>query len=309
MDSMEKKLKADEDFLEAMGSSNSSSKNKQIKKLLNKIDNLRTKYEKNKKLSRTASGMERKAKNNECINARKCKLVSYNSSRNTDGNLDTQLGRKGGCCPGQTGHHLVPNSWAENNCEGKYSEGGAPVVCVEGFRNDHGSHGKIHDAMDDEVLNKREEFEEIIRQGLNNLGSQKTTNITNNDLVETVFGKNNLNGNWRDHFDEVLKESKINESLETTISEIHKKTKGMSQGEIDDEIAAAAKKQARVDTGEAIEMAASSHQKIADHCNRDCIVAQLKLYYKDAGCKPMRPSTKDEENKIGPTKDNGNTDW
>ncbi len=65
---------------------------------------------------------------------------------------------------------------------------------------------------------------------------------------------------------------------------------------INNEIEKAAKTETRVTPEDAINMAADSHQKIAD-CNRGCIVAQLKEHYQKAGCKDMRPTTKNEQNK------------
>lgn len=51
-----------------------------------------------------------------------------------------------GCCPGQTGHHILPDAMVKNaNCPGyKYKE--APTMCLEGAKNapTHGSHGLAH---------------------------------------------------------------------------------------------------------------------------------------------------------------------
>ena len=107
-----------------------------------------------------------------CLRARKCMLVPFNK----DG-AAKWAGK--GCCPGQTGHHLLPDAmfrdaakgeaakkaWAADpanrNAEGKlrsmprdklpkrecwggYSEGGSPTICVEGNNQHMGSHGALH---------------------------------------------------------------------------------------------------------------------------------------------------------------------
>lgn len=86
------------------------------------------------------------ARLNACTRARRCILVPYNKT--------STLGSLGGhgCCPGQTGHHVLPDEMTKNACPG-YTKGAAPTVCVEGVNNSHGSHGQIHknlaDAMAD----------------------------------------------------------------------------------------------------------------------------------------------------------------
>jgi Domain of unknown function (DUF4150) len=113
-----------------------------------------------------------------CMKARKCGLVPY---KDTDSQADTWAGK--GCCPGQTGHHLMPdamfrsidpaskakafNDWkngysgkkdkstltpsdmprdkkAKKDCWDGYTEGGAPTICLEGSDNTSGSHGAVH---------------------------------------------------------------------------------------------------------------------------------------------------------------------
>jgi hypothetical protein len=91
--------------------------------------------------------MEATAHVNPCIRARKCQLVPYNKT----GTAASQDG--GGCCPGQTGHHLIYDSWMDGAGCSKYSHGTAPNVCVEGTDQRHGSHGKIHDATDERIKN------------------------------------------------------------------------------------------------------------------------------------------------------------
>ncbi len=110
---------------------------------------------------------------NRCLRARKCMLVPFNK---TD-SLNNWEGK--GCCPGQTGHHLLPDTmfrdhektaivreeWNKDpshrdkdgklkrmprsknptrECWGKYTEGKAPTICLEGKDNHTGSHGALH---------------------------------------------------------------------------------------------------------------------------------------------------------------------
>ncbi|MGU9648465.1 PAAR-like domain-containing protein [Salmonella enterica] len=112
---------------------------------------------------------------NRCLRARKCMLVPYNK---TD-DLNSWEGK--GCCPGQTGHHLLPDImfrdkektaaareiWnsdpthrdkdgklksmpryksPKKECWGKYTEGKAPTICLEGKDNHTGTHGLMHKA-------------------------------------------------------------------------------------------------------------------------------------------------------------------
>jgi hypothetical protein len=112
---------------------------------------------------------------NKCLRARKCLLVPYSDtdpsckSKNKDAKkcskgkdsskFTKEEKKKLGCCKGQTGHHLMPDSYftlsGKGNrgvadkkiCKG-YSECEAPTVCVEGANQYHGSHGMLHDATD-----------------------------------------------------------------------------------------------------------------------------------------------------------------
>src|SRR5262249_42630805 len=62
-----------------------------------------------------------------CVKAKRCMLVPYSRQNN----------QKGGCCPGQTAHHIVPKHHFPN--VPGYDEGDAPCVCCEGHswhRND-----------------------------------------------------------------------------------------------------------------------------------------------------------------------------
>ncbi len=114
-----------------------------------------------------------------CLQARKCLLVPY---KETDSQKDTWAGK--GCCPGQTGHHLLPDTMFRNpegsaayrekwkkdpanstvnpqtgtkkmksiqrrnlpkeDCWQNYSLDEAPTICMEGMTNSQGSHGLFH---------------------------------------------------------------------------------------------------------------------------------------------------------------------
>lgn len=78
---------------------------------------------------------------NRCTRARRCILVPYAKT-------STALSMLGeGCCPGQTGHHILPDEMTKGgNCPG-YNKLQAPTICVEGTNNSHGSHGRIHDRL------------------------------------------------------------------------------------------------------------------------------------------------------------------
>lgn len=93
-----------------------------------------------------------------CLRARKCMLVPYESnakrplkpSRNKNYVDDGK-----GCCPGQTGHHVIPDAAVKNaGCEGyKYKE--APTICLEGQDNTYGSHGRAHKELTKSITNYR----------------------------------------------------------------------------------------------------------------------------------------------------------
>lgn len=114
-----------------------------------------------------------------CISARKCQLQPYSDTTKTNP-LDQD-----GCCPGQTGHHLLPdamfrdpataardkafNAWKgtysgeipkdklkmkhmprdklpKEKCWENYSEAAGPTICAEGGNPGIGSHALIHKA-------------------------------------------------------------------------------------------------------------------------------------------------------------------
>ncbi|WP_321950768.1 HNH/endonuclease VII fold toxin-2 domain-containing protein [Paraburkholderia bannensis] len=105
---------------------------------------------------------------NPCLRARKCKLVPYSKTSNPR----SQASSGDGCCPGQTGHHVLPDSMfydyvsdgkggskqgAMRSCWGKYKHGDAPTMCLEGTTNNaaNGSHGLAHDLTEDVIKGHR----------------------------------------------------------------------------------------------------------------------------------------------------------
>ncbi|HCF2456935.1 TPA: DUF4150 domain-containing protein [Pseudomonas aeruginosa] len=108
--------------------------------------------------------MELQAQRSPCIRARKCMLVPYNNSKKP------QVNKGEGCCPGQTGHHVIPDAAMKGNpC---YSgEGKAPTICLEGTNQHHGSHGKAHEELDEELKSlKLENGDPISYQEIRNAG-------------------------------------------------------------------------------------------------------------------------------------------
>ena len=93
---------------------------------------------------------------NKCIRARKCMLVPM---KDTDAGSGGMKGSKG-CCPGQTGHHLIPEAFMSGSgCQGRGNPAkhyaNAPTVCVEGTNQNHGSHGALHAATTEMLLTKK----------------------------------------------------------------------------------------------------------------------------------------------------------
>ncbi|WP_431261967.1 HNH/endonuclease VII fold toxin-2 domain-containing protein [Roseateles chitinivorans] len=93
--------------------------------------------------------MEAVARTNDCITARRCQLVPYNQT----GSGPAMAGK--GCCPGQTGHHLLPEAMFDHCSNyGPKEHARAPTMCVEGATNSLGSHGKAHRSLLN-VLNEK----------------------------------------------------------------------------------------------------------------------------------------------------------
>lgn len=96
---------------------------------------------------------------NKCAEARKCQLVPYTNKGKK--RSDTSKKDDGGCCNGQTGHHLIPDAMVKNSgCPG-YAKGSAPVICAEGSSHSIGSHGSLHTALDNELI--RLQIKDVIK--------------------------------------------------------------------------------------------------------------------------------------------------
>ncbi len=108
-----------------------------LKKLPEEFENIKDKLKNGSPQEAMADAQALVAEANPCLRARKCMLVSKNAQEN-------KTSKKGGCCPGQTGHHLIPSSMMRGSCKA-YKEGSAPTVCAEGTGHSlGGSHGKLH---------------------------------------------------------------------------------------------------------------------------------------------------------------------
>lgn len=92
-----------------------------------------------------ADGMGVLSRVNPCTRARRCLLVPYKKT------INPRSMKGEGCCPGQTGHHVIPDE-AARACD-DYSRNGAPTMCVEGTNGGNGTHGKAHDALLERVEN------------------------------------------------------------------------------------------------------------------------------------------------------------
>lgn len=87
-----------------------------------------------------ADFMEGVANVNPCTRARRCSLVPKSQANLMGGQ---------GCCPGQTGHHLIPDAAVKDaGCPG-YDSDKAPTVCAEGTSHGTGgSHGALHGSLE-----------------------------------------------------------------------------------------------------------------------------------------------------------------
>ncbi|WP_348945690.1 HNH/endonuclease VII fold toxin-2 domain-containing protein [Chitinibacter sp. FCG-7] len=73
-------------------------------------------------------------------------LVQFENTSSTD---KTKEGK--GCCPGQTGHHLLSSAMFSDCSKSEYKASKAPTICVEGAYSSNGSHGMIHRNMRDNL--------------------------------------------------------------------------------------------------------------------------------------------------------------
>jgi hypothetical protein len=110
------------------------------------------------------------AKFNPCLRARKCMLVPYENTTAGTGKGATsaiaQANHGNGCCPGQTGHHVMPGAiFYEAGCgyDDKAHEK-APTICLEGTKNapEHGSHGAAHGALGESMKRHRAKHGNLI---------------------------------------------------------------------------------------------------------------------------------------------------
>jgi Domain of unknown function (DUF4150)/GHH signature containing HNH/Endo VII superfamily nuclease toxin 2 len=93
-------------------------------------------FNKDESATRNAARMAtHDADGNKCVQAMRCMLRPYSPSK-----------EKGGCCPGQTPHHVPPQSYV--NHLKSFNEGTALCVCLEGMNQHVGSHGENHALID-----------------------------------------------------------------------------------------------------------------------------------------------------------------
>jgi hypothetical protein len=88
--------------------------------------------------SKDPCGKDKEAK--ECQQARTCMLLPYRKYDKASKKMVSP------CCPGQTGHHLIPQSFANSFSKGgrSYSKTQAPCICVTGKTQRTGTHGQVH---------------------------------------------------------------------------------------------------------------------------------------------------------------------
>jgi hypothetical protein len=106
-----------------------------------------------------------------CQEARNCMLVPYGGAGSPN------------CCPGKTGHHILPNSLLQgirnktsSNVGGLKSEGAdaytvnkGPVVCVSGESHSTGDHGVIHEKTKDKIRSILEAGKTLTYEGAKNM--------------------------------------------------------------------------------------------------------------------------------------------
>lgn len=169
----------------------------------NKVESILKEYE-DKPDKALADAMRVMSKLNRCLRAKRCALVPM---KNTSAKKAAHSGS--GCCPGQTGHHLLPQEMFKrkidkiipgdlvksgpnkgnektesindpDNCAAYTNSmhDNAPVVCVEGTNNTHASHGMIHDKIDALMQRHREK----------NLGKDS---ITNDEAIDAAVKSHN----------------------------------------------------------------------------------------------------------------------
>jgi len=147
-----------------------------------------------------ANAMSIMAQLDPCVRARKCMLVPYQNTKGLGDKLTKEIsGEEGGgglkaiaqarhgngCCPGQTGHHILPDAMVKDaDCPG-YDYDMAPTVCLEGTKNgkEHGSHGMAHGNLKESIGGYKEKFSkdtisyEIIREIKHKAGKPGVTAV------------------------------------------------------------------------------------------------------------------------------------
>jgi len=114
---------------------------------------------------------------NPCIQARRCVLVPFDETDALTGSSGAkQAGSGKGCCPGQTGHHVLPGAMFGNksadDCSRKYDHSKGLVICAEGTGNRVGSHGIAHSALDELIKDYKKtgattiSYEEACKKGV-----------------------------------------------------------------------------------------------------------------------------------------------
>ncbi|WP_127958452.1 PAAR-like domain-containing protein [Serratia microhaemolytica] len=125
----------------------------------------------NKKVrNRVLAKQVKRAASNKCIKSRKCLLVPYSTKTKITPKQESKAepSTNKGCCPGQTGHHLIPGAMMRPACK-NYHHGRAPTVCAEGTTQDSGTHGKLHRAFDQQL------FKLFVKKGGNRMISMGET--------------------------------------------------------------------------------------------------------------------------------------
>ena len=87
----------------------------------------------------------------ECQKARQCQLVPKKST------AEHVKPGENACCPGKTGHHLIPKSYCKGMSKGNatYSESMAPCICVDGPNQRTATHGQVHSLQEAAVRKLR----------------------------------------------------------------------------------------------------------------------------------------------------------
>jgi len=148
--------------------------NSELARVQEKLSGIKNKIENASELSQreVADLQDALAVVDPCLRARKCMLVEFktaDSQAKKDVNKSKNMDHNGGCCPGQTGHHLMQDSYFTKTgirgskkagvCPGGYNIDKAPVVCVEGSGNQSGgSHQRIHTNSDGAAATVKDNF-------------------------------------------------------------------------------------------------------------------------------------------------------